>query len=222
MPHLAPPHRARDSSPPPHRRHRTRLIAALSSAVIILIGVIGIVLPGNAVAEAPRTIVSLTFDNSNADQLAAEQTMEALGLHGTFYTISGYIDAPNYLTQTDLHAIAVDGNEIGGHTITHPDLTTLLTAEATRQVCNDRINLINWGFQVTSFAHPFAAATTNDERIAEYCGYTSTRGLGDIQTRFGCTNCAVAETVPPANGGLKRSVHQPLPLALSPAPLPEF
>lgn len=208
MPHPAPPHPPRDGGPPPHRRHRPRLLGALSAAVITLIGVIGVILPGSAAATEPRTIVSLTFDDSNADQLAAEQTLDALGLNGTFYTTSGYIGTPNYLTQADLHTIAADGNEIGGHTITHPDLTTLSTAEATRQVCNDRINLINWGFQVTDFAHPFAAATTDDEQIAEDCGYNSARGLGDIQTRFGCTNCAVAETVPPADPYYTRAPDQ--------------
>jgi peptidoglycan/xylan/chitin deacetylase (PgdA/CDA1 family) len=165
--------------------------------VITLSSVIGVILPGSAAAAAPRTIVSLTFDDSNADQLPAEQTLNALGLQGTFYTNSGVIDTPGHLTRADLNTIVADGNEIAGHSITHPDLTTLSIAEATRQVCNDRANLTSWGFQVTDFAYPFAAATTNDEQIAQDCGYNSGRGLGDIQTRFGCTGCALAETVPP-------------------------
>ena len=36
-------------------------------------------------ATVPTTIVSLTFDDGNADQLAAEQVMKAHGLVGTFF-----------------------------------------------------------------------------------------------------------------------------------------
>jgi peptidoglycan/xylan/chitin deacetylase (PgdA/CDA1 family) len=208
MSHRPPLHRPPDGGRPPHRRHRLRLVGALSAAVISLSGVIGVVLPGSAAAAAPRTTVSFTFDDSYANQLPAEQTLTANGLHGTFYTNSGNIDAPNYLTQANLHTIAADGNEISGHTVTHPDLTTLSTAEASRQICNDRVNLTNWGFQVTDFAYPFAAATTNTEQIAKNCGYNSARGLGDIQTRFGCAGCAFAETVPPPDPYYTRAPDQ--------------
>ena len=51
-------------------------------------------------------------------------------------------------------AIAGMGHEIGGHSVTHPDLTTLPSDEAKRQICDDRVNLTNWGFRVTSLAYP--------------------------------------------------------------------
>jgi peptidoglycan/xylan/chitin deacetylase (PgdA/CDA1 family) len=79
-------------------------------------------------ATSPVT-VSLTFDDSNADQLPAEQTMKSLGLHGTFYTVSGWVNQPSYLTLAQVQQVAADGNEIAGHTIEHPDLPTLAAAE---------------------------------------------------------------------------------------------
>ena len=85
-----------------------------------------------------ETIVSLTFDDGNDDQLAAEQVMKAHGLVGTFFITTSWIDAPTWLTQANLHSIAADGNEIGGHTVTHPDLTTLSAADATAEVCDGR------------------------------------------------------------------------------------
>ena len=200
--------------PPPnggrlsHRHHRARLLGALSAAVIVLTAVIGVILPSTAAAVAPLTTVTLTLDDANADQLPAAQTLKANGLHGTFYVPSGFIDAPGYLTRADLNALAADGNEIGGHSVTHPDLTAGSTAEATRQVCNDRVNLTNWGFQVTSFAYPFAAATTATERITKNCGYNSARGLGDIQSRFGCADCDFAETTPPENPYYTKALDQ--------------
>lgn len=206
---IPPPRRPSPSGgPPPPRLHRARIFGALSTVVIVASAVIGVILPASAAAAAPLTQVSLTFDDSNADQLPAEQTLTANGLRGTFYTISGYIDSPNYFTQANLHTIAGDGNEIAGHTVTHPDLTTLSDAEATRQICNDRVNLTNWGFQPTDFAYPFAAATAATETIAKNCGYNSARGLGDIQSRFGCAGCPFSETTPPADPYYTKAVDE--------------
>ena len=54
-----------------------------------------------------------------------------------------------------------------------------------REICNDRVNLINWGFQPTDFAYPFADADTN-ETDAKACGYNSARGLGDVRSPASC------------------------------------
>ncbi|MFC5947942.1 polysaccharide deacetylase family protein [Pseudonocardia lutea] len=168
------------------------MIGALAAAAAL-----ALVAAPTASAQTPKTIVSLTFDDGNADQMPAAASMKANGMAGTFYIPSGFVDQPNYMTVANLKSLAADGHEIGGHSVTHPDLTTLPTAEAQRQICNDRVNLTNWGFQVRSFAYPFAAATSGTETIARNCGYNSARGLGDIQSRFGCTGCPYSETVPP-------------------------
>lgn len=147
-------------------------------------------------ATSPVT-VSLTFDDSNADQVPAEQTMKSLGLHGTFYTVSGWVNQPDYLTLAQVQQIAADGNEIGGHTVQHQDLPTLSADEQKREICNDRANLINWGFQPTDFAYPFADSDTN-EADAKACGYNSARGLGDVVDPQGdCNGCVYGETKPP-------------------------
>ena len=63
-----------------------------------------------------------------------------------------------------------------------------------REICNDRVNLINWGFQPTDFAYPFADADTN-ETDAKACGYNSARGLGNVVDPQGdCNGCVFAET----------------------------
>ena len=152
-----------------------------------------------AAQAAEPTIVSLTFDDGNADQLNAAQILNANGLKGTFYITSGFTDRPDYMTVANLQGLAAAGHEIGGHSVTHPDLITLPTDEAARQICNDRVNLTNWGFQVTSFAYPFASQNAAMETVAQNCGYNSARGLGDIKTRFSCPDCDLAETVPPGN-----------------------
>lgn len=176
---------------------RCRRPVVLSSAAFLLVSLLTALLPGTAAAQLPQTVVSLTFDDGNADQLPAAQTLQAAGMKGTFYIPSGFVDSPDYLTRADLTAIAGMGHEIGGHTVTHPDLTTLPSDEAKRQICDDRVNLTNWGFRVTSFAYPFAAATADSEALAQQCGYNSARGLGDIQSRFGCADCPFSESMTP-------------------------
>ncbi len=151
-----------------------------------------------AVAAAP-TVVTLTFDDGNADQLNAAQILNNNGLKGTFFIPSGAVGTPNYMTLANLQGLAAAGHEIAGHTVTHPDLTTLTSDEATRQICNDRVNLTNWGFRITNFAYPFAAENATTEAIVKKCGYNSARGLGDIRTRFSCPGCPLAETIPPGN-----------------------
>ena len=170
------------------------LAAALSVGLMVGVGGAS---PASAVATG--TIVSLTFDDANADQLPAAQKLKSLGMAGTFYLVSGFIGAPNYLTLANVQSMVADGHEIAGHTISHPDLATLSTDEAARQICNDRVNWANWGIPVANFAYPFASSTTAVETAAKNCGYNSARGLGDVKTRFSCPNCAVGEKVPPTD-----------------------
>jgi peptidoglycan/xylan/chitin deacetylase (PgdA/CDA1 family) len=145
------------------------------------------------------TVVSLTFDDTNADQLAAEQTMKARGLVGTFYTVSGWVGASGYLTQGQLSSIQADGNEIAGHSVTHPDLIQVAPTEAQAQICDGRAALQNIGFRPTDFAWPFSAANATTESQATACGYTTSRAVGDIVSPASCRGCAYAESLPPAD-----------------------
>ncbi|WP_425864859.1 polysaccharide deacetylase family protein [Arthrobacter sp. TWP1-1] len=152
-----------------------------------------------AQAAAPKTIISLTFDDGNADQAAAEKVLKASGLVGTFYITTSWVGDAGYLTQADLHSFVADGNEIGGHSVTHPDLTTLSSAAATAEICNSRTTLQSWGFAVESFAYPFAAENASVEQNVKSCNYSSARGLGDLHSPASCSDCAFAETLPPAD-----------------------
>lgn len=170
-----------------------------SGATIVLVA--GLLVTVNVVpaAAATGTIISMTFDDANADQFAAAQKLKSKGMAGTFFLNSGFINQPNYLTLAQVQSMKADGHEIASHTISHPDLAGISVDEAKRQICNDRVNWATWGMPVASFAYPFASSTTAVEQAAASCGDNSARGLGDIKTRFSCGNCPVGETVPPAD-----------------------
>lgn len=117
-------------------------------------------------------------------------------MKGTFYINSAMVGTSGYyMTWAQIHDIYNAGHEIGGHTLHHTNLTKVSAATATTEVCDDRTNLINQGFPVTSFAYPEAAVNATAEQIVRDCGYTSGRGVGNL---FGPScPCAYAETTPP-------------------------
>lgn len=195
-------HRASTESSLPRRLAGIGLSALL---VVGLMVVVGGASPANA---ATGTIISLTFDDANADQLAASQKLTAKGMKGTFYLNSGFIGATNYLTLANVKAMKAAGHEIASHTISHPDLAAISLDEAKRQMCNDRVNWANMGVPVANFAYPFASSTTAVETASAACGSNSSRGLGDVKTRFSCTTCAVGETVPPADKNFTKAPDQ--------------
>jgi putative cell wall-binding protein len=159
---------------------------------------------------AGQTVVSLTFDDANADQMPAAATLASKGLPGTFFVNSGFLNQPGYMSTADLATLSSQGHEIGGHTRSHPDLVTVPADEAARQICNDRVALTALGYPVTSFAYPFASSDAAVEATVAACGYNSARGLGDLRTAPGtpCADCAFAESIPPADPFWTRAADQ--------------
>ncbi|WP_295783074.1 polysaccharide deacetylase family protein [uncultured Microbacterium sp.] len=183
-----------------------RVLTALVAIAAVTTGALAAT-PAPAQA-ATRTIVSLTFDDANADQLSALPALKTNGMRATFYVPSGFIDAAGHMSRADLTTLKNAGHEIGGHTVTHPDLAAVSVDEAKRQICTDRKTLTSWGFSLRSFAYPFASSTPDVEKAAAACGYNSARGLGDIRSRFGCPDCAYAESTRPADPYYLKALDQ--------------
>jgi peptidoglycan/xylan/chitin deacetylase (PgdA/CDA1 family) len=150
---------------------------------------------------ASSTVVSLTFDDGHWSHYAnAAPILKAHGMRGTFYLNSGQIRTRQEcqiqwcwnLAWEDATEMARDGQEIGGHTLEHVDLTSVSLAEAQHQACDDRTNLLNHGFSpVTSFAYPYGTFNTTVKQVVEGCGYTSGRSAGGFPTGV------YAESIPP-------------------------
>jgi peptidoglycan/xylan/chitin deacetylase (PgdA/CDA1 family) len=173
------------------------MVEFVALTVIAFLGTSALV-PSPARA-ATNTVVSLTFDDGSASQAATLSMLSQRGMTGTYYINSAMVGSSSYyMTWSQIHDLFNAGNEIGGHTLHHKDLTKLSTAEATTEVCDDRTNLINNGFApVTSFAYPNAASNTSVEQIVQGCGYSSGRTVGNINSITVCTACPYAETIPP-------------------------
>lgn len=190
------------SSPRASRPRQARLRGVIALFAVLVASMVASTLaasPASALFLRPKTVVSLTFDDANAEQVTAAATMQRYGMSGTFFVNSGFIDTPGHLTSANLNALKSAGHEIGGHSISHPDLQSIPADEIRRQVCDDRARLTARGFTVRSFAYPFASSNTEAEAIVQECGYNSARGLGDlgIPGDGECAGCPYAAELPP-------------------------
>jgi peptidoglycan/xylan/chitin deacetylase (PgdA/CDA1 family) len=151
----------------------------------------------------PRpTVVSLTFDDGDASQSETLPMLTAHDMRGTFY-ISSSNKTITWPQVSDLYAA---GNEIGGHTAHHVDLTSssLTNDQKVREVCDDRQTLIQRGYNPVSFAYPFGSYDQNAQNIVQSCGYQSGRRAGGV-TQTGPT---YSETIPPANAYTIRTAYR--------------
>jgi peptidoglycan/xylan/chitin deacetylase (PgdA/CDA1 family) len=146
----------------------------------------------------PRpTTVSLTFDDGDASQFPLGANLAAHQDKATFYINTGAVDRGEAASMSwaQIHQLADQGNEIGGHTLDHIDLTDPNTAFAYKwnQTCADRARLYQQGFNPVSFAYPFAAFNSTAESIVAGCGFQSGRTGGTLSEN----GPIYAESIPP-------------------------
>jgi peptidoglycan/xylan/chitin deacetylase (PgdA/CDA1 family) len=175
-----------------YRRRRTLRCAVCAGGAVI-----ALLFAGTSVAAA-ETVVSLELDDAWASQYDLRPELAARGLPATFFVNSGFLGRSGRLTAAQVSALAADGNEIGGHTIDHADLTTLPLDQRRREVCDDRVALLGQGLAVTNFAYPYGHHDAATEQVVADCGYNSARTIGGIASPVGCAACPYAETIPPA------------------------
>jgi peptidoglycan/xylan/chitin deacetylase (PgdA/CDA1 family) len=146
--------------------------------IIVLFALtLGWALAGASTAAA-NTYVSLTFDDGNTDQLAAQPILEEHGMAATFYIITDRVSVrPGVFTWEDIASLFADGNEIGGHTTNHVSLTAETPQEAMAAVCDARQVLLARGYPQVSFAYPRGDNDAATDQIVKECGYLSGRDV---------------------------------------------
>lgn len=196
--------------PRPGKRWCLRASAPVMIAATLL--VTGLT-PNVPTAHAvPNTIVSLTLDDGTASQYALgwQLALSPHQLAATYFVPSGNVGSdPGYLTWDQLSTLAAAGNEIGGHTVNHVNLTgsSLTYTQKVHQVCDDRQALLQHGLDVVSFAYPEGAYDQTAKDIVRDCGYFSGRATGGISA----SGPVYAETVPPLDAYATRTWTAPTP-----------
>lgn len=158
-----------------------------------------------------QTVVSLTFDDQYEDQwLYAWPLMQQYNMTGTFYVITSDTDAGYQccMSWAQLDTLHADGNDIGSHTIDHPDnLTTMTTAQQIQEICGSRQDMINNGIpDPESFAYPDGNYTTELEGVVQQCGFDNARTGGGISNSNTVPSAPYVETIPPGNAYALRTI----------------
>jgi peptidoglycan/xylan/chitin deacetylase (PgdA/CDA1 family) len=103
-----------------------------------------------------RPLVSLTLDDGRRSQYeTAWPILQRRNMRATFYITSGFVDGRSSMRREQVVELHRVGNEIGAHTITHPDLTVLSAPELHRQLFLARMRISHWiDASVSTFAAP--------------------------------------------------------------------
>lgn len=123
-----------------------------------------------------RGMVTFTMDDSYESQaLLAGPVLVSYGFKATFYQITGHLEAYGLLPAAQ--ALAADGNEIGSHSRTHPNLNGLTPEDLTDELLLSKQYLLtNVGPPAESFASPMGAFN-HDVVAAIKLHYASNRGV---------------------------------------------
>lgn len=126
-------------------------------------------------------MVSITFDDSWLSQYEnAMPILEAAGLKGTFYITTEPIQNnwDGFINLAQLKNIALKGHELGGHTVTHADLSTLRSQRISAEIRNSKTYIQSQtGAVVTSLAYPYGSFNNTVITQTKQAGYTNARGV---------------------------------------------
>src|SRR5262245_55563285 len=83
----------------------------------------------------PPKPIALTFDDGYEDAYSTVvPILQRYGMHGAFYIVNSFVGQPGYMNWEQLAALRDAGMEIGAHTVSHLDLTTLDQATAAYEI----------------------------------------------------------------------------------------
>jgi hypothetical protein len=166
-------------------KNRVRIIFVAALVILMAFGSTSLVSarkptptppPGPTSTPGPSVVyVTIGFDDGNADQYTARAILAAHNMHATFYVNTSVIGDSDHMTWAELTDLYNDGNEIGGHGLTHANLKKLKGTALRQEICIDRINLFDHGFQPTSFAYPFGNYNSGTIQALKDCGYNRGR-----------------------------------------------
>ena len=123
-------------------------------------------------------MVTLNFDDGPISIFQnALPLLDAANIKSTQYIVSEAIDWSDYMNLAQIQTLASGGHEIGGHTRTHPHLTTLSRTELTVEIAGGKADLEVLGFTPQTFSYPFGEFNdlVREEVIA--AGYIGARSV---------------------------------------------
>lgn len=134
----------------------------------------------------PAKPVLLTLDDGYLDNYTvAAPILEQYGFTATFYIISGMVGQPEYMSWEQVLDLERRGMEIGSHTVSHPDLSTLAAADLAAEVGNSAATLEGYlGHPVYWFCYPAGRFNVGVIEALKSAGYllATTTAPGETQS----------------------------------------
>jgi peptidoglycan/xylan/chitin deacetylase (PgdA/CDA1 family) len=134
----------------------------------------------NEGADLPPRPILITFDDGHLNNYTtAFPIMYKYGFTGTLYIVSNYMGTDNYMNADQIKDMAAAGWEVGSHSISHLDLTTLDPYRQRQEIVDSRTRLENaLGVPVLTIAYPFGISNPGVIDYAHFAGYIGGMSLG--------------------------------------------
>lgn len=120
--------------------------------------------------KLPEAVVTICFDDGYLSTFkVAYPILKEYQYSATVFVIPKAVGEEGYMNLNHLRILQNNGWEIGSHTYSHPDLTTLSPNELEKELKNSKEWLEQRGFKVYSFAYPYGAYSEKViEKVKKY------------------------------------------------------
>lgn len=147
------------------RGYQTLPLSALVSTIRV----------GGAMPERP---IAITFDDGDLDVYEnAFPIMQSLGFTGTIFVVTKYIDAPGFMSTSQITELLQAGWELGSHGRSHIDLTK--TSDAESEITFSKSHLEQkFNTTVNFIAYPYGEINPDIIRMTIDARYQGGAGLG--------------------------------------------
>jgi len=137
--------------------------------------------------DIPAKPLIITIDDGYKDAYLAYQFLQQRRLKAVFFVTTKYLGSPKHLSTAQLQEMSRNGMEIGSHSISHPDLTSLSPERRQKEIKESKQFLENLlGKKIISFCYPAGRENADVRRLVQDSGYlyarTTQPGLGNINT----------------------------------------
>lgn len=125
------------------------------------------------------------FDDGADDALRAADALDAAGLQGVFFIITGRIGTEGSVTPAMLHELVGRGHEIGNHTDSHRMMTQLPPLEVRDDIATAQSRLADLtGIVPRRFAWPNGRHDAMTDAVADEFGFVEARDISNVVRRI--------------------------------------
>jgi peptidoglycan/xylan/chitin deacetylase (PgdA/CDA1 family) len=174
-----------------HVRVNLSIVSVVSVLASILIGLYPtshrILASSEYEDDEHNKFVILTFDDGYKSQYTTvKPILDKYGYKGTFYVVCNYAqkDDKVRMNWNETQELQKQGHDIESHSMSHADLTEIPAYRVDIEIGVSKQCLVSHGFNVTSFAYPFAKGSQNKSIVDTVAKYYSLGRTADAPLMF--------------------------------------